>query len=261
MALPDRLQSLTLTWSVLAATIKEAQLSTGYRSAMRLSSKRIAIHPRVARWLWKANADSDTTDQFLALWIALNVLYGQYQVKGKRERDAIEAFANHMVGPNATQVLSAILALSGDQCLQVLTDRWLMLRPGFRVGSALRAALRKRRHPSAAAEVVKICAAGCLCRPESADARGHCRPLGSSRGRARHSKSGFSEGRDHVRSAAVVRDSRGMAATRTASVSTVTAITCESDPTPRAMKPEATSAPATPPTLKRAWKVDMIGRW
>jgi hypothetical protein len=39
MALPDRLQSLTLTWSVLAATIKEAQLSTGYRSAMRLSSK------------------------------------------------------------------------------------------------------------------------------------------------------------------------------------------------------------------------------
>jgi hypothetical protein len=146
MALPDRLQSLTLTWSVLAATIKEAQLSTGYRSAMRLSSKRIAIHPRVARWLWKANADSDTTDQFLALWIALNVLYGQYQVKGKRERDAIEAFANHMVGPNATQVLSAILALSGDQCLQVLTDRWLMLRPGFRVGSALRAALTWKIH-------------------------------------------------------------------------------------------------------------------
>jgi len=86
---------LTDTWTVLAGDIEESALTTGYRHALALPDSDAWLWRRAVRWLWKANGDPDPYDQFLALWISFNVLYGRYHTG--RETLAIENYLLHAV--------------------------------------------------------------------------------------------------------------------------------------------------------------------
>ncbi len=81
---------LLVQWNVLAPDIDSATLAKGYRAALTLGPEEAPRWHRAARWLWKANLDADPYDQFLALWIAFNVLYGR-KWRGN-EADAITEY-------------------------------------------------------------------------------------------------------------------------------------------------------------------------
>jgi hypothetical protein len=70
---------LLVTLNVLADDIAEIALTVGYSAAVNLANAEASRWRRAARWLRKANADAGPSDQFLALWIAFNVLYGQHK--------------------------------------------------------------------------------------------------------------------------------------------------------------------------------------
>jgi hypothetical protein len=80
---------LRVSFNVLSPDIPAPSLVAGYHTARALPPAAIERLSRAARWLWKANADPDGHDQFLALWIAFNVLYGKPH---RREQRAIEEF-------------------------------------------------------------------------------------------------------------------------------------------------------------------------
>jgi hypothetical protein len=67
---------LLVSWSVGAADIDWASLTKGYQAVLGLGPQEAPLWYRAARWLWKSNWEADPYDQFLALWIAFNVLYG-----------------------------------------------------------------------------------------------------------------------------------------------------------------------------------------
>jgi hypothetical protein len=84
-----------MTFNVFADDIHESTLAAGYGQALALPDSDAALWRRAVRWIWKANGDADPYDQFLALWISFNVLYGPHHTG--RETLAIESYLAHAV--------------------------------------------------------------------------------------------------------------------------------------------------------------------
>lgn len=95
-------EGLLHTFNVIAPDIDGATLAAAYRVAVMLGDQEAARWLRSVRWLWKANADADAYDQFLALWISFNVLYGPYKARNEHgvtrgEQGAIQAYLEETI--------------------------------------------------------------------------------------------------------------------------------------------------------------------
>lgn len=137
------------TWDVIAPIIDGSKLAKGYQAAVGLS----ADWHRAARWLWKANSETDPYDHLLALWISFSVLYGRQMINGESEQSAIKRYVD------ATFTSSAVSLLLGidRENLRRLGDKRLTLRagrgkPALQIGEDLGKALSQP--PSL--EVVKL---------------------------------------------------------------------------------------------------------
>jgi hypothetical protein len=100
--------SLTMTWNVIAPDIEETALTKGYRAALTLAAQEASLWRRAARWLWKANSEADSYDQFLALWISFNVLYGPHKINS--EQRAIQDYLAQAIPtePDAEKLLAGV---------------------------------------------------------------------------------------------------------------------------------------------------------
>jgi len=105
---------ILMTWNVISPDIDETALTRGYQRAIALQSNVLPLWLRVARWLWKGNSDADPYDEFLALWISFNVLYGPFVQKS--ERLGIEAYLAQALPtePDAEALLREVIP--GDIC-------------------------------------------------------------------------------------------------------------------------------------------------
>jgi len=109
--------SLLVTWNVIAPDIEEAALTNYYAAALKLAGQEASLWRRAVRWLWKANSEADPYDQFLALWISFNVLYGP--LKMNSEQRAIQDYLAKAIPtePDAEEFLAEVrsedLALLG----------------------------------------------------------------------------------------------------------------------------------------------------
>lgn len=130
---------LLLSWNVLAPDILAPSLSAGYDRARALPPDIAERVFRAGRWVWKANADADAHDQFLALWIAFNVLYGKPR---GHEQKAIEDYLAEAISTE----LEANTVLDGvdTHTLRQLAESSLTLRrdgTDFRVANELKRVL------------------------------------------------------------------------------------------------------------------------
>ena len=128
-----------MSWNVVAPEIPAASLIAGYETARALPPEITEPLARGARWLWKANSDPDGRDQFLALWIAFNVLYGR---PNRSEQQAIEDYLARALPtePEAKAVLDGV----DIHTLRRLADSSLTLHRGkgeYRVAEGLQRAL------------------------------------------------------------------------------------------------------------------------
>ena len=131
--------SLRLSWDVLAPDIDTGRLSTGYEAARDFTPEDAERLFRATRWLWKANSDPDAYDQFLALWIAFNVLYGGSH---RFEQQAIEVYLAQAI-PTELDA-KTLLAGVDTETLKILARSTLTLRrdgADFRVADELQVAL------------------------------------------------------------------------------------------------------------------------
>lgn len=92
------LQNATLRHriNVIAPNIEEPALTHGYRTVLAFGGEDLLLWLRVARWLWKANSDADPYDQFLALWICFNVLYGRFVPNRQRRGSQRTGIKNYL---------------------------------------------------------------------------------------------------------------------------------------------------------------------
>ena len=138
---------LLMSFSVLSPDVPATSLVAGYHTARALPPEAIERLCRAAKWLWKANSDPDGHDQFLALWIAFNVLYGKPH---RREQRAIEEFIAEAF-PTDLEA-KAVLDSVDPPILEKLANSSLTLRrkrAEYRVADELQRVLSEpsRTHP------------------------------------------------------------------------------------------------------------------
>lgn len=131
--------SLTMTWNVIAPDIEETALATGYRTALSLAGQEASLWRRAARWLWKANSEADPYDQFLALWISFNVLYGPLKTNSEQR-----AIRDYLAKATPTELdAEKFLAEVRSEDLALLGASGLTLKSGnCLVANKLQTALR-----------------------------------------------------------------------------------------------------------------------
>lgn len=124
---------------MLAADIDGTALTKGYRAALTLGPQEAPLWHRAARWLWKANSEANPYDQFLALWIAFNALYGPKKTDG--EPSAIRDYLADAIPKesDAQKLLAGLLV----EDLQLLGASGLRLRrdKSWQVADELQAVL------------------------------------------------------------------------------------------------------------------------
>jgi hypothetical protein len=145
---------LTLKWDVLAPDIDETALHKGYRVALAFGPQEAPFWCRAARWLWKANSEANPYDQFLALWIAFNVLYGPKRTDSEPSaiRDYLaEASPSEVTARSLlTRVLAEDLQLLGESGMSLRRDR------SWRVADELKVALGLPETAQSARQVVTL---------------------------------------------------------------------------------------------------------
>ncbi|MGH9424980.1 MAG: hypothetical protein ACRD2L_01545 [Terriglobia bacterium] len=140
--------SLTVRYNVIAPDIEETALTKCYRTAVRLEGQEASLWRRAARWLWKANSEADPYDQFLALWISFNVLYGP--LKTNSEQRAIQDYLAKEIPrePDAEKFLAEFrsedLDLLGASGLTLKSRNWPVANE-LQTALALPAAQQSRR--------------------------------------------------------------------------------------------------------------------
>lgn len=133
---------LRFTWNVIAPDIEEILLARAHRAALALGEPEASLWGRAARWLWKANSDANPYDQFLALWISFNVMYGPHATNGE-PRAIRDFFAQAIASEPAAE---ALLVNIRPEDLRLLAGSGLTLRRGKRrpprpIANELQAAL------------------------------------------------------------------------------------------------------------------------
>ena len=148
---------LLVTWTVGTADIDCASLTKGYLAVLGLGPQEAPLWHRAARWLWKSNWEADPYDQFLALWIAFNVLYGPRWTKGTNtETGTIEAYLAEAVPweSDAKALLAGVLL----EDLQLLGASGLTLwrSKKWAIANELQAALALPEEARSFREVIRL---------------------------------------------------------------------------------------------------------
>jgi hypothetical protein len=112
---------LIFEWNVIEPNIDEAALAHGYRTVLAFGQEDLSLWLRVARWLWKANSDADPYDQFLALWICFNVLYGRHVTNGQPQ--GIRDYLTEAI-PTETDAATLLRQLRHEDLSSLATDRF-----------------------------------------------------------------------------------------------------------------------------------------
>jgi hypothetical protein len=146
--------SLLVSWKVLSPDIDIGQLRKAYEASLVFTPEAAERLCRAARWLWKANSDADPYDQFLALWIAFNVLYGGSH---KFEQQAIEIYVDQAL-PTELEAKTLLAGVDSETLRKLAGSALTLRRDGaeFRVADELQVAINRPEANQSQRDLVRL---------------------------------------------------------------------------------------------------------